>query len=249
MPTTAPIEVSQKQLQPYYKSEAERRAATQAMFDNAAGEYDYAERITSLGSGPFYRREVLKRSGLKPGMTVLDVAIGTGLVAAEAVKIIGDPALLTGLDPSPGMLAQAQKKLSVKTIQGYAENIPLPENAVDFLSMGYALRHVSDMDQTFREYLRVLKPGGTACVMEIARPKSKIGFAFLKFYIRAVVPILTKITFCPKDIGVLWEYYWDTIQAATDPEVILESMRRAGFTEVYCKVDMGIFREYVGKKA
>ncbi len=249
MPTpTSPIEVSQPQLAPYYKSGDERREATQAMFDSAAKHYDYAERITSLGSGPYYRREVLTRSGLKAGMSVLDVAIGTGLVAAEAVKIIGDAQLLTGLDPSPGMLAEAKKKLNVKTIEGYAENIPLPDNQVDFLSMGYALRHVSDLNKTFSEYLRVLKPGGTACIMEIARPKSKLGYAFLKFYIRVVVPVLTRVTFCHKDIAVLWEYYWDTIQAAADPEIILQAMRDAGFHDVYCKVDMGIFREYVGTK-
>lgn len=245
---SAPIDVSQAQLQPYYGSEAERRAATQAMFDKAANHYDYAERITSLGSGPYYRREVLMRSGLKSGMTVLDVAIGTGLVAREAIRIIGDAQLLTGLDPSPGMLAEAEKKLNVKTILGYAEAIPLPDNQVDFLSMGYALRHVSDMDQTFREYHRVLKPGGTVCVMEIARPKSALGYGLLKFYIRVVVPVLTRITFCHKDIAVLWEYYWDTIQAAANPECVLTAMREAGFSDVYCKVDMGIFREYVGTK-
>ena len=69
----APIEVGQKQLRPYYASEAARRSATQAMFDSAAKDYDYAEKITSLGSGPGYRRAVLARCGLKAGMTVLDV--------------------------------------------------------------------------------------------------------------------------------------------------------------------------------
>jgi len=246
---SAPIDVSQPQLQAYYQSEAQRRSVTQAMFDKAAQHYDYAERITSLGCGPSYRREVLARCGLKAGMTVLDVAIGTGLVAREAIKIIGDAQLLTGLDPSPGMLAQARKTLNVNIIQGYAEAIPLPDKQVDFLSMGYALRHVCDMEQTFREYHRVLKPGGTACIMEIARPKSTFGYGLLKFYIRAVVPVLTRITCRHKDVGVLWQYYWDTIQAAADPESILTSMRNAGFADAHCHVDMGIFREYVGTKS
>ena len=184
---------SDPRLQTYFDGESERRAATRAMFDEAAGGYDQAERITALGSGAWYRRDVLRRNGLAEGMTLLDVAAGTGLVSAEGLQLIGPSGRLLALDPSPGMLAELRKKLNVETIEAYAESIPLPDNHVDFVSMGYALRHVGDLDLAFSEYCRVLRPGGRACIMEISRPDSRFGQLMLRAYIRGVVPFLARL--------------------------------------------------------
>jgi demethylmenaquinone methyltransferase/2-methoxy-6-polyprenyl-1,4-benzoquinol methylase len=218
------------------------------MFDQAASGYDRAERITALGSGAWYRRDVLRRNGLQAGMTLLDVAAGTGLVAAEGQRLIGPSGRLLALDPSPGMLAELRKKLDVETIEAYAESIPLPENHVDFVSMGYALRHVGDLDQAFGEYLRVLRPGGRACIMEISRPESRLGQLALRAYIRGVVPFLARLTRGQANVKLLWEYYGETIDLAVEPERILDAMRRSGFVDVECSVTYGIFREYLGRK-
>ncbi|AWI79192.1 MAG: dimethylmenaquinone methyltransferase [Betaproteobacteria bacterium HGW-Betaproteobacteria-13] len=236
------------QLQRYFASEEERRVNTRKLFDSAASGYDRAENITALGTGPWYRRWALQRSGLTAGMTVLDVAAGTGLVAREAQHIIGDKGRLMALDPSPGMLDELRKKLAVETIEAYAESIPLPENNVDFVSMGYALRHVGSLEQAFGEYLRVLRPGGRTCVMEITRPRSAFGRLMMRIYIRGIVPLLSRVARCNPDVSMLWEYYWDTIQAAVEPERVLEAMRQAGFEDVRCMLTLGVFREYVGRK-
>ena len=233
----------------FFDGEDERRAATRAMFDQAAGGYDQAERITALGSGAWYRRDVLRRNGLSKGMTLLDVAAGTGLVAAEGQRLIGPEGRLLALDPSPGMLAELRKKLDVETIEAYAESIPLPDNHVDFVSMGYALRHVGDLDLAFGEYHRVLRPGGRACIMEISRPDSRLGRLALRAYIGGVVPFLARLTRSQADVKLLWEYYGDTIELAIEPERILDAMRRAGFVDVECSVTFGVFREYLGRKA
>ena len=102
-------------------------------------------------------------------MNVLDVAIGTGLVARQAIAIVGNPRLVLGLDPSAGMLAQAIANLSIPVIRATAERIPLASDGFDFLSMGYALRHVADLGAALSEFYRVLKPGGTLCLLEITR--------------------------------------------------------------------------------
>src|SRR3990167_8127009 len=115
---------------------------TQTLFDEAAPGYDKAEALTGLGSGAWYRREVLQRNGLKPGMALLDVAAGTGLVTVAGVELVGPQGRVWALDPSPGMLAELRQKVDVETIVAYAEAIPLPDAQVDFVSMGYALRHV-----------------------------------------------------------------------------------------------------------
>lgn len=235
-------------LDAYFSDEAERRRVTREMFDNAAAGYDEAERWTGLGTGPWYRREVLRRSGLQAGMQVLDVAAGTGLVTIAAHELAGPQGRVIALDPSPGMLAELKKKLPVDTIEGYAEDIPLPDASVDFISMGYALRHVGDLDRAFAEYFRVLRPGGQVCLMEISRPASRIGQSLLSGYIRGVVPVLSRLAGSRADVGRLWEYYGDTIDAALEPEPIMHALRTAGFNNVRCPVTLGIFREYLAGK-
>lgn len=239
----------QPHLERYYHNDQEKRVFVRDLFDRGAGGYDRAEGIMALGTGRWYRRKALERAGLKPGMSVLDVATGTGLVAREAIRIIGDARKLIGLDPSPGMLAQARKQLNINALQGYAEQVPLEDAQVDFLSMGYALRHLSDLVVVFKEFHRVLKPGGRVCILEITRPTSRLGQAAMKFYIRGVVPILSRLTFCHKDVGTLWEYYWETIKVCVAPELVMQAMRSAGFVDVDRHVELGIFSEYTGRKA
>ncbi|WP_068637183.1 class I SAM-dependent methyltransferase [Thauera butanivorans] len=233
----------------YFADEGERRSVTREMFDEAAAGYDQADRIAALGSGRWYRREVLRRNGVRPGMAVLDVAAGTGLVTVEAHQLLGPQGRVVALDPSPGMLAELKKKLDVETLTAYAESIPLPDASVDFVSMGYALRHVGDMDAAFGEYFRVLKPGGRVCIMEISRPASRLGRLALHAYIGGVVPMVTRLSGQAADVRRLWEYYGDTIDAAADPESILATLRCAGFVDVDCALTFGIFREYTGRKA
>src|SRR6185436_8989977 len=92
----------------YYASELERAAFVRRMFDSTAADYDRMERILGFGRGSTYRGEALERAGLRPGMRIVDVGVGTGLVAREAARIVGDPQLVVGIDPSPGMMASAQ---------------------------------------------------------------------------------------------------------------------------------------------
>lgn len=232
----------------YFSSDEERRRMTKALFDEAAPGYDSAESLTGLGSGAWYRREVLVRNGLTTGMTLLDVAAGTGLVTVPGVELVGPAGQVIALDPSPGMLAELRKKVAVDTLEGYAEAIPLPDAQVDFVSMGYALRHVGDIHKAFAEYLRVLRPGGKVCIMEISRPRSRLLRGVLWFHISVMVPLLARLTGRHADVKRLWAYYGDTIEAALDPETIQDALRRAGFADVGCSVSLGIFREYTGTK-
>src|SRR5688572_20587357 len=124
----------------YYASDG-MRSFVRNIFDHTAGDYDRVERMMALGWGSWYRRQALTRAGLSTGMRVLDVAIGTGLVAREEVAMTGDPKLVLGLDPSIGMITEARRTLTVPTVLARAEEIPLRDACFDFLSMGYALRH------------------------------------------------------------------------------------------------------------
>ena len=235
-------------LRPYFQSEAERRELTQTMFNEAAGGYDNAESLTALGSGTWYRRDVLRRNGLSAGMTLVDVAAGTGLVTVAGVELVGPSGRVIAVDPSPGMLAELRKKVAVEAIEAFAEAIPLPDAQADFVSMGYALRHVNHLDQVLSEYLRLLKPGGKVCIMEISRPQGRWLRGLLRFHISVLVPLMARLSGRHADVQKLWAYYGDTIEAAIDPDTILDALKRAGFAQVGCSVSLGIFREYTGVK-
>ena len=181
-------------------------------------------------------------------MRVLDVGMGTGLVAKQAARLVGDPLKITGVDPSPGMIRNAKLPTGVTVIEGRAELIPLPDGGYDFLSMGYALRHVSDMSVAFAEFHRMLKPGGKVCILEITPPKGKTSAALLKGYCKYIVPALAKLVARDKDTAQLWRYYWDTIEACAAPEKVMSTLESAGFLNVRRTVDAGMFSTYLADK-
>jgi len=115
---TAPHPVLKK----YYERESDRRPFVSALFDNGAAHYDWICGLGSMGSGRFYRHWILMKYGLRAGMKLLDVATGTGLVARAATRILREPGAVVGLDPSIGMLRQAQKSLRFRWCKGSSRN-------------------------------------------------------------------------------------------------------------------------------
>jgi demethylmenaquinone methyltransferase/2-methoxy-6-polyprenyl-1,4-benzoquinol methylase len=233
----------------YYRTDEDRPDFVRGLFDSAARDYDRIEGGMALGSGRRYRREALQRAGLCQGLSILDVAVGTGLVAREAAQITGDARLVTGLDPSAGMLLEARRQLPLKGVLGTAERLPIRDESFDMVSLGYALRHLSDLALVFREFARVLRPGGTLCVLELTRPTSALGLAALRLYLRRVVPILARLRTGNRSAEVLMRYFWDTIDACIPPERILAAMDDAGLEDVQRTLVIGLFSEYTGRRS
>lgn len=236
-------------LSEYYKDETERRGRVDGMFDSSAKHYDWITSVMSFGSGKWYRRQALERSGLRPGMKILDVGSGTGVVACLAKNIIQGQGLVVALDPSKGMLGEA-KTLGVRNVvQGLGEKLPFADDTFDRVTMGYALRHVADLNALFAEYRRVLKPGGEILLMEITLPESALPRALLKFYMKGVVPSLTRLFRRSSEAQELMRYYWDTIEQCVPPATILETMTEVCLHQCRRHVVMGIMSEYSGSKA
>jgi demethylmenaquinone methyltransferase/2-methoxy-6-polyprenyl-1,4-benzoquinol methylase len=235
-------------LRQYYRSEGERPSFVRTLFDRTAAHYDRVCGLGSLGSGRFYRRWVLVRSGLRAGMKLLDVATGTGLVARAATRILREPGAVVGLDPSRGMLREARKTLTIPLVQGTVEELPFESDRFDFLSMGYALRHVADLGVAFRECLRVLRPGGRVLILEITSPRSPAGQRFFRAYFARILPRMTRIGTGSVEAELLMKYHWDTIAACVPPDTILDVMRASGFVDVERSVRGAFLSEYRGRK-
>lgn len=236
------------ELTEYYSSEGGRRAFVNTLFDGAADHYDRVCRLMSFGSGQWYRRRALQRAGLAPGMRLLDVATGTGLVARAAMPILSEPDAVIGVDPSAGMLRQARRVHAGPLVQGRMEDLPFRAERFDFVTIGYALRHAADLDVTFRECLRVLKPRGCLLVIEISRAPSSGTRGALRFYFTRILPLVMKLSTRNRHAHVLMRYYWDTIAACVPPEAILDSLRSSGFVSVERFVLGGVFSEYVARR-
>jgi len=232
----------------YYKDTATRQSEVDAMFDDSARYYDRVTQWMSFGSGSWYRRDALRRAGVSAGAKVLDTGAGTGAVTLPLQELAGKDGFVVALDPSAGMLAEGRARGVKRTVRGVGERLPFPDNSFDFVTMGYALRHVGDLADAFAEYRRVLKPGGKVVLLEITRPKNRIGLAMLKGYMRYIVPNIAGLFSRNVTVRKVMEYYWDTIEACVPPESVLEGLSAAGFPEPERHRVLGIFSEYSAVK-
>lgn len=224
-----------------------RDAFVQNLFDQSAPDYERIEKLMALGRGSRYRNAALRRAGLTPGSKVLDVGIGTGLLAREALRLAGPNGLVVGVDPSPEMLKEVREP-TLQLIQGNAESLPVPSGYFDFVSMGYALRHLWDLRTAFAEFYRVLRPGGRLLLLEVTRPKSSWGRLLLRSYLRFGVPLMARLAGCGQAGGQLWRYYHETIDACLPPPQILEALRIAGFVDADCHTEFPLLTEYTARR-
>jgi demethylmenaquinone methyltransferase / 2-methoxy-6-polyprenyl-1,4-benzoquinol methylase len=234
---------------PKFYDAPERRAKfVTRLFDDTARYYDRISGALSFGTCRAYRKFALRRAGLKPGMRVLDVATGTGLAAQAALDLGLSASDVIGLDPSGGMLRENQKRRAIPLVQAFGECLPFADDTFDFISMGYALRHVEDLIALFREFRRVLKPGGRVLILEISRPTSRAVFAVGRFYMDRFLPALTRFITRNPDAGRLLQFYWATIAECVPPETIMESLSAAGLTEVGRKRTGSMLSDYFAVK-
>lgn len=234
-------------LQHYATPDAKQRFLRE-IFDQSAPHYEAIARLGFFGWGQWYRRDALRRAGLAPGMQVLDVASGTGATARAIRDIVRDEALITCLEPSSGMLAESKKTLGCVHIQATAEAIPVTDESYDFLTMGFALRHVDDLERAFVEYRRVLKPGGKVLILELTLPRSSAARFFLKLYFRYTLPAVVRLFMRSKEAARMMWYYWDTMETVVSPDTVIGALERAGFSKVKRYVSVGLFSEYEGVK-
>ena len=124
----------------------------------------------------------------------------------------------------------------------------MADASFDFLSMGYALRHVSDLAVAFAEYRRCCGPADACCCWRSAARMAGTPTAAARFYLARVVPALSRWLGGGRRASRMMRYYWDTIDACVPPGVITAGLEAAGFAQVQCDVQLGIFRAYMAQR-
>jgi demethylmenaquinone methyltransferase / 2-methoxy-6-polyprenyl-1,4-benzoquinol methylase len=169
------------------------------LFAGLPRRYDAAGAVLSFGQDPRWRRAMVREVAAGPGDRVLDVATGTGMVAAELVRRYGCDVI--GLDQSPEMLAGARAKLDrnselgerIELVRGEAESLPFADGEFDHLTFTYLLRYVDDPAATLRELARVVKPGGRIASLEFMLPPNQPARSLWHVYTRAAMPVIGRL--------------------------------------------------------
>jgi demethylmenaquinone methyltransferase/2-methoxy-6-polyprenyl-1,4-benzoquinol methylase len=192
---------------------SERKRHALQLFSGLGARYDTLSAALSLGQDPRWRRAMVNALRPAPGERVLDVATGTGMVAAE---LLARGCSVVGIDQSAEMLAVARARFAGATggggsdasggrsrasgdaarvlwIEGQAEVLPFPDASFDALTFTYLLRYVDDPAATMRELARVIRPGGRISSLEFGVPPWPPARVAWRLYTRVGLPVLGRL--------------------------------------------------------
>jgi demethylmenaquinone methyltransferase / 2-methoxy-6-polyprenyl-1,4-benzoquinol methylase len=170
------------------------------LFSKVPLEYDLLLRLLSFGQDRKWRAFVVEQAEPLPDSLVLDVATGTGLLAADFANAIASHGLVVGVDLTLSMLHTAKERLRQKGLTrrtdwvlARAENLPFRDDCFRSASISLALRNVSDARLTFREMARATTPGGVVISLDFARPPNRLLRLFYYDYLLGMFPIFGRI--------------------------------------------------------
>lgn len=233
-------------------SEAKRSQAVSGMFGRIAGFYDFLNRLLSLGIDQYWRKALASEAMPGNGGIILDLAAGT-LDVSLALRKRYPNAIVPAMDFCLPMLKTGTRKLkgdnlaSILPAVADARALPLADGSVDCLTMAFGIRNILPRQAAFREMLRVLKPGGRACILEFGSGREKIWAGFYNFYLNRLLPLAGR--FFSRD-KMAYKYLADTICAFPAAGELQQEMLACGFAKVwYRKLTSGIVCLHVGEKA
>ncbi|CAK7046126.1 MAG: Demethylmenaquinone methyltransferase [Desulfovibrio sp.] len=227
-------------------------AAVAGMFGRIVRFYDLLNRVLSLGLDQHWRKVLARNVRLGEGGVVLDLAAGT-LDVSLAIRRQYPTALVPALDFCPPMLVQGSRKLKgdnarrILPVAADAKRLPLPDASVDCLTIAFGIRNIIPRETAFAEMLRVLRPGGRACILEFGSGRERIWGGLYNVYLNHLLPRVGRIF--SKDPAA-YAYLADTIRAFPSAVELEKELRRAGFSKAwYQKLTSGIVCLHVGEKA
>jgi demethylmenaquinone methyltransferase/2-methoxy-6-polyprenyl-1,4-benzoquinol methylase len=238
----------------YEQVNVEEKAGKVAeVFHSVAGNYDLMNDLMSGGIHRLWKRVTIEMSGVRPGHHVLDIAGGTGDLAAKFSRIVGPEGTVVLADINDSMLKVGRDRLvdrgitdNVRFSQADAQHLPFPDNTFDVITIAFGLRNVTDKDMALRSMLRVLKPGGKLLVLEFSKPPNPLLSKIYDGYSFNVLPKLGKLF--AKDADS-YQYLAESIRMHPNQETLLQMMDTAGFENTdYQNMTGGIVALHRGVK-
>ncbi|MDE0786007.1 MAG: bifunctional demethylmenaquinone methyltransferase/2-methoxy-6-polyprenyl-1,4-benzoquinol methylase UbiE [Porticoccaceae bacterium] len=218
----------------YETVDVEEKAGKVAdVFHSVAGSYDLMNDLMSGGIHRLWKRMTIEMSGVRKGHKVLDIAGGTGDLAAKFSRIVGPEGTVVLADINDSMLKVGRDRLvdrgivdNVQFSQADAQHLPFPDNTFDVITIAFGLRNVTDKDMALRSMLRVLKPGGKLLILEFSTPKNPVLSKVYDTYSFSILPKLGKLFANDADS---YQYLAESIRMHPDQNTLLEMLTTAGF--------------------
>jgi demethylmenaquinone methyltransferase/2-methoxy-6-polyprenyl-1,4-benzoquinol methylase len=232
---------------------AEKAARVRAVFSSVAGKYDLMNDLMSLGAHRLWKQFTLSVTGLRPGGSALDVAGGTGDLAAGMARQVGKSGRVVLSDINPAMLGKGRDRLldagvvgNVECVVADAERLPFEDNSFDCLTIGFGLRNVTDKAAALHSMYRVLKPGGQLLVLEFSTPTAPGLKPLYDAYSFNVLPLLGRLV---AQDAASYRYLAESIRMHPDQETLLGMLQEAGFAQArYHNLSGGIVALHRGYK-
>jgi demethylmenaquinone methyltransferase/2-methoxy-6-polyprenyl-1,4-benzoquinol methylase len=217
-----------------------------AMFDRISRVYDPMNLVISAFQEPRWRRRAVAFAALKPGGRAIDVATGTGKVAADLLEAAEPGGAVLGVDLSPGMIGVARERYASRPgltwVVGDAMSLPADDGRFDAATIAFGMRNLPDYTRGFAEMTRVVRPGGKVVCLEIARPRSRLA-RVLRWWFDRIVPVIGRVA----GQGDAYAYLVRSVRAYPPPERIAEIMREAGLVGIrWIGMSGGIVTIHVG---
>lgn len=235
-----------------YQPDGSKKEQVQRMFDNIATNYDKLNGALSLGIDSYWRRDALKELRKYPHGHLLDIATGTGDIAILSESIL-KPEKITAVDISEGMMNIGREKVKAKGLQDIitferqdCANLTFADNSFDAATVAFGVRNFEDIDRSFQEVLRVLKPGGVFLFMELTTPQQMPMKQLYSAYTKYVMPILSGILATEQRA---YSYLPESIAALPQGREMMLILKKNGFTNIRLRrYTLGVATLYIAEK-
>lgn len=241
----------QEKINPYNKEER-KTAQVEKMFDSVAHSYDLLNHRLSFWIDKYWRNTVIKKLKEVAPQEILDIATGTGdLAILEATNL--KPKQVIGADISEGMMNIAREKVKTKGLEDTVSfsredclQLSFKDNTFDAVTAAFGIRNFENLEQGLKEMYRVLKPGGTLCVIELTRPVKFPIRQLFAIYTHTILPIYGRII--SKDNNA-YTYLIRTIEAFPQGETMVSILKKNGFGKAsFKRLTFGICTCYTATK-
>lgn len=216
---------------PYKENTGSKKEQVATMFNNISKKYDFLNHFLSLGIDIVWRKKAIRLLKESQPKQILDIATGTGDFAITALKL--NPTKVTGIDISEGMLNVGREKIKKKGLEdlielklGDSENLEFADNTFDAYTVGFGVRNFENLEKGLAEMLRVLKPNGTAIILEFSKPKAFPIKQIYNFYFNNILPGIGNII--SKD-NRAYTYLPESVDAFPDGEKFIEILNKLGY--------------------